>query len=468
MVSKEYLLACFNNDKYIDKSLIYIYVHDKEYYDELYIEGKVDSGARCFLEQYRFKLREIANNTPNASRLLEYENLINEYNSKNKGGLINDYKDVYINLLCPADKTRMRLTKLIKIKLHNSKKRIMPVYICPKCKANYTSVSCYSEKCKIHLEEDVYINLLPIYNSADYKKASSIQVRRLIKGRFYIYDNRKNEKRKNCRNSSCNNNKLKTVSVLFKSKKNKKNIQAVKWCDICKTYYAPYFLTEQFDFPYEIVNEKEVLEIKRERKQQVEEGSDIIKEHPKDNLPSIEAKDFVVRRSIFRCMHNDHSIDDILAWIEVIGKNGNIHYTKVSAGYCATCSIYFILESTYDNLKKQGIPICRISDEKNYLKSGNVGGMMLANESILMQYGYNVGQKEDLSVKTRHKILATLIDRHILRKSEIISYLDFFISQRQSRDMYRLAIAKWELDRDFVESYKEGKYQEVGVKGLYR
>ena len=94
--------------------------------------------------------------------------------------------------------------------------------------------------------------------------------------------------------------------------------------------------------------------------------------------------------------------------------------------------------------------------------------MKLASESILMQYGYNVSQGEGLSQTTRRKILATLIDRHILSKNEIISYLDFFINQRQSNSKYQIAISKWELDREFVENYKIGKYKEIGVLGLSR
>ena len=114
------------------------------------------------------------------------------------------------------------------------------------------------------------------------------------------------------------------------------------------------------------------------------------------------------------------------------------------------------------------IPVCRVSDEKNYLKSSSINGMRLANESILMQYGYNVGQGEALSQTVRHKILANLVDYHILSKSEIISYLDFFISQRQSQAKYYIAINKWEKDRDFIENYKIGKRPEMGVLGLYR
>ena len=85
-----------------------------------------------------------------------------------------------------------------------------------------------------------------------------------------------------------------------------------------------------------------------------------------------------------------------------------------------------------------------------------------------MQYGYNVNQQDGLSSSRRQKILAVLIDKKILRKSEIVSYLDFFISQRQTQSKYQVAISKWEADREFVENYRIGEYHLYGVNAIYR
>lgn len=85
-----------------------------------------------------------------------------------------------------------------------------------------------------------------------------------------------------------------------------------------------------------------------------------------------------------------------------------------------------------------------------------------------MQYGYNVSQTEGLTEKVRHKILAVLIDNHIMRKSDIISYLDFFISQRQNQSKFELAVSKWAADRDFVSDYRIGEYSAYGINAIYR
>ena len=94
--------------------------------------------------------------------------------------------------------------------------------------------------------------------------------------------------------------------------------------------------------------------------------------------------------------------------------------------------------------------------------------MKLAPESLLMQYGYNVSQAEDLTATRRQKILAVIIDNKILSKNEIINYLDFFIHQHGKRNNMERAISKWEDDREFVEEYKSGEYTKYGVNAIYR
>ena len=115
-----------------------------------------------------------------------------------------------------------------------------------------------------------------------------------------------------------------------------------------------------------------------------------------------------------------------------------------------------------------GVVLCRICDEKSFLKNSWINGMRLAQESILMQFGYTVSQEESLSASRRQKILAVMIDNKVLSKSEIISYLDFFINQRQYQSKFELAVSKWEMDRDFVQEYRTGEYTQFGVNAIYR
>ena len=183
----------------------------------------------------------------------------------------------------------------------------------------------------------------------------------------------------------------------------------------------------------------------------------------------IDARDFVVRRTVFKCRYKDHNLQNIVGLIDIINKKGEIRPMKITAGYCTECKIFFIMESVYQNLKIKGTPVCRVSNEKAYLSNNAfANGMDLAQESVLKQYGYSVAQEDGLTSMARRKILALIIDNHILTKNEVIGYLDFFINQRKNQSRFEKAIDKWESDREFVAEYQKGEYKQYGIGGIYR
>ena len=189
--------------------------------------------------------------------------------------------------------------------------------------------------------------------------------------------------------------------------------------------------------------------------------------HPSNH--TIRVKDFVVRRTTFKCIHHNHQVQDIEATTSLIDRKGEVIEARVSAGYCLNCNTFFIMESTFQNLRMKGTPICRISDEKTYLKNNAyVNGMILAQESILMQYGYTVSQEQGLSDVNRRRILALLIDNEVLTRSDIIGYLGFFINQRQHQNKYERAISKWEADLEYISEYKKGIQTLYGVNSICR
>lgn len=208
---------------------------------------------------------------------------------------------------------------------------------------------------------------------------------------------------------------------------------------------------------------KDIHKKKQQIKKQESQNISKKKQHMK-----IKEKDFVVRGNVFKCMHDKHKIQDIDATVKVINEKDVVELMQVPAGYCGLCKIFFMMESVYESLKRKGIILCRISDEKTYIKNASGNGMKLAQESILMQYGYNVSKIESLSSLRRQKILAVIVDNQVLSKNEIISYLDFFINQRKGQSKFEVAIAKWNADKEFIEQYKVGKYSQYGVKRIRR
>lgn len=72
-----------------------------------------------------------------------------------------------------------------------------------------------------------------------------------------------------------------------------------------------------------------------------------------------------------------------------------------------------------------------------------------------------------MTEKERQHILGYLIDYEILSKSRIISYLEYFISQREySTKDFSLAINKWQKDLNFVNEYRKGDFRKVFIKNI--
>ena len=141
----------------------------------------------------------------------------------------------------------------------------------------------------------------------------------------------------------------------------------------------------------------------------------------------------------------------------------------VPAGYCRQCRKYFIYMSDYERILETGVPLCNIINREDHdQKTITLGRYQLKEESILMQHGYTVNAQDNLSKVTRQQLLGLLIDYDICPKTQIISYLDLFISQRKHMSNMENAISKWEEDREFVNQYKKGTAREVWVKTLKR
>lgn len=414
-------------------------------------------------------------------------------------------------ILCPHDLEILtcKNVRWVRPKKQRGNSRFeMPLYRCDLCGKGYTVLYNYNDMETIELEGYSYLNL----GSKGTKRTASgtkiYYLPYLTRKRCMVYGIKKPVKCARCEYP------LKKVKFRMKSKRGKESTTVVEWCYSCGMIYVHLDIYEQFKDCLDCKNKDSIETLRKETKlkadmkkrtkeemqkkktdsngtskDQIKLEQAIVRKIEKqfdverdEKIPTkktldkiyehdntIRVRDFVVRRSVFKCMHNDHKLQNINAVISIINKDGNIIQTNVSAGYCPNCNTFFILESIYERLKIRGTPVCRVSDEKTYLKGNNyIGGMKLAQESILMQYGYSVSQQEGLTTARRHKILAVMLDNEILTKSEIISYLDFFITQRQYQHRFEVAISRWENDREFVADYNKDSYARYGVKGIYR
>ena len=308
---------------------------------------------------------------------------------------------------------------------------------------------------------------------------------------------------------------LDKIEIEFRNKKGKTVRSVAKKCAACNQYYVPistynanrdimkclnvkavleyesksrkqrepdhkaneqvknkYLVIKPIVEPENFDNEKKIRPLTQAQKQAEKEFEKIRKEaqkgHGAGNSTEILIKDFVIKRNSFRCVHNEHVLKDISASITIINQKGNFETMKVPAGYCKECNVYFIFEDVYKQIQNRGTPICRLYDWKAIESGAHAGNMMLAKESLLKQYGYNVNSNEGLSSDRRKRILQILVDNHIMTKSEIISYLKFFISQRKNNSSMKMAVAKWNSDKEFIENYKMGSLKNYYIGSLKR
>ena len=188
-----------------------------------------------------------------------------------------------------------------------------------------------------------------------------------------------------------------------------------------------------------------------------------------DEDNSIEFEDFVVRANSFYCLKN-HETETISAQINLLKRDGFIETVTVTAGYCSTCKCYFLPESEYLNLRRQGILLCQVLTEKVFCTNGTaiIEGWDLKPESLLHQCGYNVSATEDLSDEQRQSVLIYVVESGLQSIYDICSFLDWLIArneQRMDKDM-SAAVAKWRYDRKFISEYKKGSRRLVGINSL--
>lgn len=58
-------------------------------------------------------------------------------------------------------------------------------------------------------------------------------------------------------------------------------------------------------------------------------------------------KDFIVRRSVFKCKNAGHRLQNITGIVKIMNRKGEIEDAHIPAGYCPDCNRYFIMENTY-------------------------------------------------------------------------------------------------------------------------
>ena len=127
----------------------------------------------------------------------------------------------------------------------------------------------------------------------------------------------------------------------------------------------------------------------------------------------------------------------------------NMTYDKTE-GYC-----YVDPELCRKHIREHGNPGLPFDfgQSSNYEFDGDSRYDFMNTQSVLYTFGYSVSERNCLSDKSRHEILADIMDLEILTASKTLQFLEFFKSSHPG-ERYYLARAKWDNDIDFVKNYK--------------
>ena len=178
----------------------------------------------------------------------------------------------------------------------------------------------------------------------------------------------------------------------------------------------------------------------------------------------IDFKKFIVHSDMDYCDEEEHDYEEIVAHIFVYNK-GIVTPYKCTAYYCNDCNAYYIMESTYEELKRHGRIMCQVFSQDAFFDYMDGDGFGELNpESLLHRIGYNVGQAENLSSEERHTILEYGIESGLLTKKKIDDHLSFLINTNEGRRNYSKAIEKWKEDRKWALNYKTSGKRLVGIK----
>ncbi len=214
-----------------------------------------------------------------------------------------------------------------------------------------------------------------------------------------------------------------------------------------------------------------LVELKERINKEKKHLDDIKKEKSKQYIDlngmdeGIAFEDFVVKGDSRNCIFKHESIM-VKAAISLINRRGDIIQKIIPAGFCPKCKSFFILQMDFDDISDYGVPLCQQFTEKEFRMYINGWRKEFKEHSIINQMGYNVNAKEDLSRIQRQVILALALDKKIYTRAQLDHHIYKQISLRINNPSMESAIAKWEEDRKFVQEYKTGSMQIVGVRSI--
>ncbi len=140
---------------------------------------------------------------------------------------------------------------------------------------------------------------------------------------------------------------------------------------------------------------------------------------------------------------------------------------KLNVEYCKDCGKFYVSYSVYERYReKYGMLLGKIRMDS----AATVGlqDIVLSDSSPLKLCGYSVNQQDGYSRTERQYIISKVIEKGVLRKSEVVRYLEYFIKRNGQKSSNALALKKWKEDLDFTLKFKMSEQSEYQIKQIKR
>lgn len=184
-----------------------------------------------------------------------------------------------------------------------------------------------------------------------------------------------------------------------------------------------------------------------------------VKEKPLWNETSI----LFVHKGTIICQRDNHNIVSTTAVLLGYSEEK----VELTVNYCKDCRKFFINYVSYETYRKRyGILIGNIVLEND--NRTIFSDVALAEASPLKLCGYSVNQQDGYSKETRQYIISKIIDKQIMSKSDVIRYLEYFISINGKRKGNQSAVLKWKEDLAFTLKYEANKQERHIITDIQR
>lgn len=165
------------------------------------------------------------------------------------------------------------------------------------------------------------------------------------------------------------------------------------------------------------------------------------------------------------CNQHKHATTTVTG---ILFRGDSIPFTQaeVTIQYCYACKEYFITLEQFELYKKRYPKLLANFVFVSSLQNRGIALNLKDKESKLHLNGYNVSQKNNLCDEERHRILAYIIQKDILSKSEVIYYLSMFINRAKNIKNKQTAVSKWYKDLNWVNLYDFDNQPKVWIDGI--